>query len=141
MDPGELDRVYSKLRMLTSQSKEDDFLSVQTYASFFRVLFNATYLSREASEWALDLLSKSEFRAGLAAGAPPGILVSHKFGEHSDANSGEVQLHDCGIIYYPQNPYLLCIMSKGANLEFLNDVISEVSHMTYAEITLQKGRL
>jgi len=28
-----------------------------------------------------------------------------------------VQLHDCGIVYYPETPYLLCVMTKGWNFE------------------------
>ena len=141
VDPAELNSVYSKLRMLNPQSiQEDEFLSVQTYASFYRVLYNATYLSKEASDWALNILSLSEFKAGLVAGAPPDIVVSHKFGEHSDDDAGTVQLHDCGIVYYPQHPYLLCIMSKGQNFESLAEVISGISRITYTGVDSQHGK-
>jgi hypothetical protein len=37
------------------------------YASFFRVLFNASYLNRKDSEKALALLTKVAFRDGLIA--------------------------------------------------------------------------
>jgi beta-lactamase class A len=135
VDSRELDNVYALLRMQNPRAlKDDDFLSVQTYASFFRMLYNATYLGKEASAWALDVLAKSEFRAGLVAGVPPAVAVSHKFGEHSDAKAGTVQLHDCGIVYYPQHPYLLCVMSKGPNFESLDDVIVEVSRRIFAEV-------
>jgi beta-lactamase class A len=134
----ELDNVYTNLRILSPDTtKDDNFQSVQTYESFFRVLYNASYLSKEASDWALDTLSKSEFKAGLVAGVPPSITVSHKFGEHSDVDSGTVQLHDCGIVYYPQNPYLLCVMSRGPNFESLIDVISEVSRIAFTEVDTQ----
>ncbi|HEY5973624.1 MAG TPA: serine hydrolase [Geobacteraceae bacterium] len=135
VDSAEFDNVYAILRMQNPRAtKDDDFLSVQTYASFFRVLYNATYLGREASDWALDILAKSEFKAGIVAGVPPIVTVSHKFGEHSDANAGTVQLHDCGIVYYPRHPYLVCVMSKGPNFEFLDDVIVEVSQRIFAEV-------
>ena len=138
VDPVQFDKVYSNLRLLNPRViKDDEYLSVQTYESFFRVLFNASYLSREASDWALDILSKSEFRTGLVAGVPPTVTVSHKFGEKSDENESTVQLHDCGIVYYPQHPYLLCVMSKGPNFEFLDDVIAEVSRLTYSEVDSQ----
>ncbi|MBA4371399.1 MAG: hypothetical protein C0402_00910 [Thermodesulfovibrio sp.] len=138
VDTLDLDSIYATLRIQNPQStQDDDFLSVQTYASFFRVLYNATYLSKEASDRALELLSQAEFRSGLVGGVPPGILVSHKFGEHSDAKEGTVQLHDCGIVYYPEHPYILCVMSKGPNLEFLDDVIREVSRITYSEVDAQ----
>lgn len=138
VDPLDLDNVYATLRLQNpGAAQDDDFLSVQTYASFFRVLYNATYLGKEASDWALDVMAKSEFRAGLIEGVPPGIMVSHKFGEHSDARDGTVQLHDCGIVYYPEHPYMLCVMSKGTNFEFLDDVIREVSRITFSEVDAQ----
>lgn len=138
VDSTGLDEVYSKLRMQNPQTPQDDeFLSVQTYASFFRILYNATYLNKEHSEWALAVLSKSEFRAGLISGVPSGINVAHKFGEKSDADSGTVQLHDCGIVYYPKHPYLLCIMSKGPDFAFLDDVIREISQITFREVDFQ----
>ena len=138
VNPTQLEKVYSTLRLQNPQSLSDDeFLSVQTYESFFRILFNASYISRNSSEWALEILSKSEFRTGLVAGVPPSVKVSHKFGEKSDAREGNVQLHDCGIVYYPRHPYLLCVMSKGPNFELLDDVIAEISKITFTEVDRQ----
>ena len=57
------------------------FISAKNYSLFFRVLYNATYLSREMSEKALGLLSKTVFRDGLTAKLPSSVVVSHKFGE------------------------------------------------------------
>lgn len=141
VDPAELDRVYGLLRMQRPGAAGDDaFLSVQTYASFFRILYNATYLSKDASEWALDALARSEFRAGLVEGVPAGVPVAHKFGEKSDAASGVVHLHDCGIVYYPTNPYLLCVMSRGTDFRALHDVVSGVSRLVWAEVDRQGPR-
>jgi beta-lactamase class A len=138
VDPGQLDRVYSNLRLLNPRVVTDDaFLSVQTYESFFRILYNASYLNRDSSQWALDVLSKSEFRAGLVAGVPPEIKISHKFGEKSDAGEGVVQLHDCGIVYYPRHPYLLCVMSKGPDFQVLDDVIANISQTVFTEVDRQ----
>lgn len=138
VDPVEFDRVYPVLRLLDPNAAADDvFLSVQTYESFFRVLYNASYLSREGSEWALALLSRSDFKAGLVAGVPTSVTVAHKFGEHADVADGTVQLHDCGIVYYPNNPYLLCVMSKGSDFELLDDAIVTISRLVYAEVDRQ----
>jgi beta-lactamase class A len=137
VDPAELDRVYALLRVQRPGAPDDAFLSVETYASFFRILYNATYLGKEASAWALGLLAASEFRAGLVAGVPPGVPVAHKFGEKSDAATGTAQLHDCGIVYYPGNPYLLCVMSRGPDFEALDDLIVGVSRLVYQEVARQ----
>jgi beta-lactamase class A len=138
VDPAELDRAYALLRMQNPRATGDDaFLSVQTYASFFRILYNATYLTKEASEWALDTLARSEFRAGLVAGVPAAVPVAHKFGEKSDPRAGVVQLHDCGIVYYPNHPYLLCVMSQGPSFEVLDEVIVAVSRLVYVGVAGQ----
>lgn len=138
VDPVQLDKVYSNLRLQNPRSiGDDEFLSVQTYESFFRILYNASYLSRDASQWALDVLSKSEFKTGLVSGVPQDVKVSHKFGEKSDASAGNVQLHDCGIVYYPRHPYLLCVMTKGPDFELLDDVIANISQITFTEVDSQ----
>ena len=85
----------------------------------------------------MEILSKSEFSTGLVAGVPAGIKIAHKFGEKSDAADGTVQLHDCGIVYYPNHPYLLYVMSKGLNFESLSDDIAGVSRIIYSEIDAQ----
>lgn len=141
VNPAELERVYVTLRFLDpALPKEDEFLSVQTYESFFRVLYNASYLNRELSDSALDILSQSEFKAGIVAGVPPNITVAHKFGEKSDAATGINQLHDCGIVYYPKHPYLLCVMSRGPDFQILDDTIFEISRAVFSEITMQNRK-
>lgn len=65
------------------------------------------------------------------------VKVSHNFGEKSDASEGTVQLHDCGIVYYPRHPYLLCVMSKGPNFELRDDVIANISQITFSEVDRQ----
>lgn len=141
VNPTQFDRVYSNLRLQNPRShKDDDYLSIQTYESFFRILYNASYLSRESSNWALEIMTKSEFRTGLVAGVPPNIPVSHKFGEKSDASDGTVQLHDCGIIFYPKHPYLLCVMSQGPDLGLLDNVIAEISRISFTTIDRQHLR-
>jgi beta-lactamase class A len=107
----------------------DDVLSAAEYASVFRLLFNASVLSRRASETALGLLAQSGFREGLVAGVPEGIAVAHKFGERS--SEGLKQLHDCGIVYFPGRPYLLCVMARGHEFPILAKAIAGVSAVVY----------
>lgn len=112
----------------------DYFISVRKYVSFFRVLYNSTYLDRSLSEKALELLSKSEYKDGLEAGVPDGVRVAHKFGERKFEETGERQLHDCGIIYHPIRPFLMCVMTKGKSLNDLSSVIASLTETAYAEV-------
>ena len=114
-------------------SNQDYTISVKTYSSFFRILYNATYLTKSDSEHMLGLLSHSTFNEGIAAGLPSGISVAHKFGEFGAAD-GTKQLHDCGIVYKPNQPYLICIMTKGTDFDTLAAVISHISKMVYGTL-------
>lgn len=116
---------------------DDAYISVRDYASLFRILFNSTFLSRKWSNASLRLLSQSRFRAGLVAGVPPDVLVAHKFGERS-VDATVQQFHDCGIIYKPKQPYLLCVMSRGSDLPNLIKAVAEVSGAVYQEISSAK---
>jgi beta-lactamase class A len=110
-------------------------MTVDQYSLFLRVLYNGSYLNDEMSERALDLLTKIEFRQGLVEGVPLGIPVAHKFGEHAWEKTFQgKELHDCGIIYYPGHPYLLCIMTRGDSFEYLDDTIKETTHAVYEEL-------
>jgi beta-lactamase class A len=111
-------------------------MSIPQYASFFRVLYNASYLNRKMSEKALALLARDTFKSGLNAGVPSNIEVSHKWGYR---DMGQIkQLHDCGIVYYPKHPYLLCVMTAGNSFEYLDDAIKEISAVVYKEVDSQR---
>lgn len=133
-----LDELFNLLGM--SQVSEDPsgiFITVRQYASFFRILFNASYVSRKMSEWGLRLLRDINFKGGLRAGIPPNITVAHKFGEVTDLDTGQVQFHDCGIVYYPNKPFLLCVMTRGRDMQELADVVTRMSRQVFEEVDFQ----
>lgn len=107
----------------------ENFMRVKDYAALFRVLYNSSYLKREFSEKLLDLLSQTEFKDGLVAGVSRETKVSHKFGERKVEN--RFQLHDCGIVYFPKHPYLLCVMTRGDSFERLEGIISGISREVF----------
>lgn len=109
-------------------------LSVKAYSAFFRILYNATYLNKEMSELALQMLTKTGFNRGMVNLLPAGTIVAHKFGERTDPNYRIYQLHDCGIVYKGTRPYLLCIMTQGKNFKTLEKVISTTSQMVYDRV-------
>ncbi|MBA3732856.1 serine hydrolase [Patescibacteria group bacterium] len=136
IDTKEFDKVFISLGLGEPDINKPYPVDTKTYASFFRVLFNASYLNKNSSEIALSMLSKGEFNKGLQSLIPQDLVVAHKFGIRSDGNVD--QLHDCGIIYYPGHPYLLCIMSKGDNFEKMASSIGEVSKFVYDRVSKLK---
>lgn len=133
-----LNEIYKDLDISvpSENSAVQDFMSVKSYASFFRILYNAAYLNRDNSEKALSLLAESDYKNALAAGVPPGIAVAHKFGEYGSDPSGRypAQLHDCGIVYIPDYPYLLCVMTRGRTIKENEATIAKISSIVHEEV-------
>jgi beta-lactamase class A len=122
---------FTRLGIETPDSKKSAYImDVRTYASFFRILYNASYLDRDTSEYVLSLLAQSKFTDGIVAGVPKNTLVAHKFGE-AEFPDGATQLHDCGIVYKPTQPYLLCIMTHGNDIATLSKSLQEISKIVY----------
>ena len=141
VDEGILKQTFSDLGVKAPRlSIQYPFMPVKMYASFFRILFNSSYLERPWSQRLLEYLAMSDYRKGLVAGVPSYVLVAHKFGEHAEGGPGGwKQLHDCGIVYYPGHPYLLCIMSRGSDFAALDDIIRDISALSYKEVDRQFG--
>ncbi len=142
IDPTVLSQVYTDLGVADPGDNSGTYqISTRTYALFFRILYNATYLSPAYSEKALELLSHATFKDGLVAGVPTGTAIAHKFGEHVVSEDGTtvagVELSDCGITYYPDHPYLLCVMTSAQDLPSATGIIKNISALTYAAIGQQ----
>jgi beta-lactamase class A len=104
-------------------------MDVSDLSKFLNILYNATYLNKSNSEYALTLLAESSFSQGIVNGIPPEVRVAHKFGE--TGNKIEAQLHETAIVYIGNDPYLITIMTKGKNVQRLPEVLSELSKITY----------
>lgn len=126
---------YTELWITESALNE---IEVIDYASFFRILFNSSYLNKRNSEYALSLLTQVDFKNWLVAGIPSNIKIAHKFGEYS-LDGTTKQIHDCGIIYYPDHPYLLCVMTRGDDYNNLEKTLSEISKTVFENINNSYG--
>ena len=134
VDKNSLDEVFTDLGVQISPGGANPYaVSTKTYSMFFRILRNATFLNRDLSEKALDILSRTTFNDGLAAGLPANTTVAHKYGFHN-LDGGKMQLHDCGIIYVQPDPYLLCVMTQGRNAADLQTVIKDISALVFKNI-------
>ncbi|MFH0905422.1 MAG: serine hydrolase [bacterium] len=108
-------------------------ISPRQYSLLLRVLYNATFLNAAMSEKVLGLLSHAVFADGLAAGLPANTRVAHKFGIYGNPTIGK-GVHDCGIVYYTDKPYSVCVMTKGVNYADLETAISKVSSTIYSYV-------
>jgi beta-lactamase class A len=113
-------------------------LTPKQYSNILRSLYYSTYIRRVFSELCLSIMSATDYNNQLPAGIPPEILISHKYGEY--ASPGPPAYSDCGIIYYPDKPYILCVMSSGATKESSEKMIREISRTVYAYVDENQKR-
>jgi beta-lactamase class A len=105
------------------------FMSADEYSRFMRALINGTYLTKANSEMAIDILTQSVFDQGIQHDLPKSIAIAHKFGE--SGNEKEQQLHESGIVYLENKPYLITVMTKGSNKLKLEEVIQKISYKVF----------
>lgn len=104
-------------------------ISARDYSRFLETLYNAAYLSMQASEYATELLVEATFKDGILKKIPRSVPVAHKMGEWGDGNT--VELHDCGIVYIEGNPYIITIMTRGKDMNMLSETIGNISKIVY----------
>ena len=140
INPDTISRVYGDLGIPSEDNvnlANADFITAHQVSTMFRVLYNGTYLSRDDSEKALQLLSQVSFTQGLVAGVASSTVVSHKLGLVGIAPNNvttEHELHDCGIVY-AKDPYLMCVMTRGsAPLPVLEGIIAQLSKAAFTSV-------
>ncbi len=137
IDKSILNEVFSDLSIDFKEDKGTaDFISVKLYSLFYRVLYNSTYLEREYSEKALGLLAESNNPFGLAIALPKDVPIANLLGYRS-VGKNLLEVFDCGIVYYPKHPYLLCVTAQGGHLDRLKSFLKEVSTAIYEEMNYQ----
>ena len=140
-DTRALHETFTELGLGPPGAQPEYALSVQDYARFLRILFNASYLNRAMSEKALSYLTGCAYVDGLVAGLPAHTLIAHKFGNRFDLpGADKTQLHECGIVYYPGRPFLLCVMTQGRDFSRMQRFLKGVSALVYDEVSRQDQR-
>jgi hypothetical protein len=93
------------------------------------------------SEKALKLLSQAKFEKGIREGIPKNVLVAHKYGKRDErVNSTtleSLQLHHFALVYHKKKPFILGIMTRGANLKAKNEIIKDLAQITFNEVDAQ----
>ncbi len=99
--------VYEGLDIQPETENKSPIITANQYSSILRSLYFSSILTNNDSEYILDLMTKTDFHDMLPSGVPDNVPVAHKIGLI------DKQIYsDCGIVYVPNRPYLLCIISK-----------------------------
>lgn len=117
---------------LSAESSTQTGLGAQGYSSMLKCLYLSCFNTYANSQQILSWMAESNGPPRLKALLPPGLTVAHKYG-----TSGGVSESDCGIVYLPKRPYLLCIM-VGTNEQQANAIIASISKKVYDYIASAK---
>ncbi len=140
IDKDTLNEVFSDLGIDFKEEKDtEDFISLKFYSLLFRILYNATYLTREYSQKAMDLLVEAPNNIGLFADIPQKIPTANRYGARIINNTKEkmFEIYDCGVVYYPLHPYIICAVVRGENLENIKSALSILGQNVYNEVKYQ----
>jgi len=128
----EINDVYRNLDFGIENTKSGPaFLgSAKSYASVFRALYLSSLLKEEDAEMLLELLMRTNFSDRIPAGVGEGVRVAHKIGVYEIEDLGSTIYSDCGIVYIPKRPYILCMMFEGTE-EQTREQMQTLSKLIY----------
>jgi beta-lactamase class A len=110
-------------------------ITARAYSSVMKSLYFSSYLQKQDSQEILSYLTHSAETERLTKQLPGSVLVAHKNGVYNtNENWAE---SDCGVVYVPRRPYILCIM-VGLPQDQANAFIAQVSKEVYDFVVSQK---
>ncbi len=116
-----------------NQKEKKPVVTPKNYSSILRCLYLSCYLNKKYSNTLLDMLTRTVYTDKIPAGVPKVIKVAHKIGLTTNKEGVDVYT-DCGIVYAPKRPYILCIMVEGEE-DTARDIMKEVSRMIYEYVS------
>jgi beta-lactamase class A len=124
--------VYDGLDVDSKEVREIPVITLKNYSSILKALFFASVVNKEHSEKILSLLTESIYKDKLPSGVSENIKVAHKIGVADN------QLYtDCGIVYVPRRPYLLCLFSV-SDENMARDRMEKISKTVYDFVSTAK---
>ncbi len=155
LPPEQFDAVWRDLGLTPPDMTRDVTLSAKEIGTLFEALYDGTTMAPQAAELALKWLSVASWKDGLVAQLPADAVVAHKYGRRelqaaglpSDiaqrdtagkrvevaARPGEpaIQLSDCGILYRPGRPILVCLMTEGRDEAVVTEALQTVGKLVW----------
>jgi len=136
----EINEVYENLDIVMNQEEGREgeketyaIVSPKNYSSIFRSLYLSSFLLEEHSNFILKLLTQTAFNDKIPAGVGKNIPVAHKIGIFTRTDASRDVFTDCGIIYVPNRPYILCTFVLDTDKK-AQEHIALISKMIYGFI-------
>lgn len=135
IDNNQLKTVFADVGLPEPLSDDLKFtMTTQDISVFFKIIFNSTYLSPEYSEYAAQLMGNCSFHDGFVRGLPENTRIWHKFGEWRSAGH-DFELHEAGVLFIKDKPYLLTVMTRGKDTTKLAQAIGAIANKVYIGVS------
>jgi beta-lactamase class A len=130
-----LEEVFDYLDIPKEGQEEGPVVTAKNYSSILRSLYLASYLPKEESNQILEKMTHAKHKDKLVAGVPAHIKVAHKIGTYDNGQNKEKNIYtDCGIVYAPLRPYILCLMTESDDATAAKN-FSTISKLVYEYVT------
>jgi beta-lactamase class A len=121
--------VYDGLDIPEMVIGKSPIITAEENVSVLKALYVGSVLTNTDSEYILSLLTKTDFNDMLPSGVPANIPIAHKIG----VVNGQLYA-DCGIVYYPNRPYVLCMVSH-SDYKTARSRLHTISQLVYTYIS------
>lgn len=104
----------------------NNYISAEDFAKIIRNLYRGQIISPEASAAMLDILKRQQVRGRLDLYLPEDLHLAHKTGDLDFLE------HDGGILYLPDQPLLLCVLTENVQSNQQGrEIIATIAKMVF----------
>lgn len=131
----EIDDVFDALDIPKTRNEHlRPVVTAKNYSSILRCLYLSCYLTENHSNELLTMLTKTVFQDKLPGKIPKSIKIAHKIGVAEHEGKSINIYTDCGIVYVPKRPFILCAMVEATEPDATR-IISDIGKIAYDYIT------
>lgn len=128
------DDVYDYLDIPRATAGTTPMITPRNYTSILKSLYFSAYLPFQDSNSILEVMSKSHTTDWIRSTIPSQITFADKIGSYNVEPESYHVFSDCGIVYYPERPYSICIMVHSNDQEKSVQRIQGVAKMVFEYI-------
>ena len=128
------DDVYDYLDIPHNTGSISPMITPKNFTSILKGLYFSSYLSYLHSNEILNSLTQPRTEDWIRSAVPSTIRVADKIGVYTAEPAAQHVYADCGIIYYPERSYSLCIMIRSDNATTAVPQIHDISKKVYEYI-------
>lgn len=131
------DDIYDYLDIPREAEGITPMITPKNYTSILKSLYFSAYLSYAHSNEILRTMTDTHAQQWLRAGVRNGIPVANKIGRYDVEPAYLNVFSDCGIVYYPNRAYSLCVMVPTADADVAIPHIQHISKLVFDFVSRQ----